>query len=98
MDRNSILKEVSNFAHKINDSLNNKESTKFNVSLKAYINSSLSNNYYFLHDLIDICHRKKIQIPKAIGDFLLYDEDLRKDVIYTFLLNSNITPKHRDSV
>lgn len=98
MDRNSILEEVIDFAHKINDSLSNKESIKFNVGLKAYINSSLSNNYNFLYDLIDICHRKKIQIPKAIGDFLLYDEDLRKDVIYTFLLNSNIKPKHKDSV
>lgn len=40
---------------------------------------------------------KKIAVPKAIGDFLLYDDDLKNDIIYSFALNSSIKSKNKDS-
>ncbi len=90
MNKNEILSEVGDFAKVINNSLDKKSSREFNVRLKTSISYILSNNYSFLQDIIDVSHRKKLTIPKAMRDFLTYDEDLRKDIIYTFLLNSEI--------
>ena len=96
MDRNIILKETIDFAKLINNSLDRKDMREFNVSLKVPI-LDISQKYRFLDLIIDVCHRKKIEVPRSIGDFLTYDEDLQKDILYTFILNCSSKNKDKSS-
>jgi len=92
MNKDKILIETIDFAHKICDSFKkNKDLRNINSKFNLNYDCFLTNNYIFLDAILSICKPKRIEIPKAIGDFLLYDEELRKDIIYAFVLNCNIS-------
>lgn len=88
MNKNDILNETMNLAKKINNCLNHKNSTEFYLEIEECVNEF--DKYKFIEKISYICSRKYIEVSKTIGLFLTYDEDLQKDIMYTFLLNSKI--------
>lgn len=95
MNRENPLNDIIKFAKTISDSLNLKDARKFKADITFYVYDGSLDNYRFLNKIIDICQRKNIEIPKAMGDFLLYEEDLQKDIIYSFALN--LKSKNKES-
>lgn len=95
MNRDNILNDIIKFAKTISDLLNLKDLKQFKADITFYVYDSSLDNYRFLNKIIDICHRKNIEVPKVMGDFLLYEEDLQKDIIYSFVLN--LKSKNKES-
>lgn len=93
MNKKEILKDIIEFAELISETLNLKDLKIFKTDITLSINDYISDKYSFLNKVINICHRKNIGVPKSMGNFLLYDEDLQKDIIYSFALNLKLKSK-----
>ena len=93
MDRNLLLKETGIFAKNISSMLKSTTSSEFYIGIENSIERF--NKYKFLDLVMFQASRKNINIPSSFEEFLTYDEDLQKDIMYSFLLHSKIKKPNR---